>query len=43
MKPLKFENPKAEGYRDLLVWQKGIALAKLIYGTRHKPHVTCHF
>ncbi len=31
MKALKFENPKAEGYRDLIVWQKGIALAKLIY------------
>ncbi|MBI3887335.1 MAG: four helix bundle protein [Opitutae bacterium] len=31
MKPLKFENPKAEGYRDLLVWQKGIAVAKLTY------------
>ena len=31
MKALKFENPKADGYRDLVVWQKGIALAKLIY------------
>lgn len=31
MKTLKFENPKAAGYRDLVVWQKGIALAKLIY------------
>jgi len=31
MKALVFENSKAEGYRDLLVWQKGIALAKLIY------------
>lgn len=31
MKPLKFEHPKAEGYRDLLVWQKGIAVAKLTY------------
>jgi len=31
MKPLKFENPKADGYRDLVVWQKGIALSKLIY------------
>jgi four helix bundle protein len=24
-------NPKAQGYRDLVVWQKGIALAKEIY------------
>ncbi len=24
-------NPKARGYRDLVVWQKGIALAKEIY------------
>jgi four helix bundle protein len=31
MNPLKFENPKAEGYRDLVVWQKGVALAKLTY------------
>jgi len=31
MSPLKFENPKADSYRDLIVWQKGIALAKLIY------------
>ena len=31
MKTLKFENPKADGYRDLVVWQKGISLAKLIY------------
>jgi four helix bundle protein len=31
MKTLKFENPEAEGYRDLVVWQKGIAVAKLIY------------
>ncbi len=31
MKPLKFENPKAEGYRDLVVWQKGIAVTKLVY------------
>ena len=31
MKTLKFENPKADGYRDLVVWQKGIAVAKLIY------------
>lgn len=38
MKPLKFENPKAEGYRDLLVWQKGIAVAKLTYAlTRTFP------
>ncbi|MSU65399.1 MAG: four helix bundle protein [Opitutus sp.] len=27
----RFDNPPAEGYRDLLVWQKGIAVAKLIY------------
>ncbi len=25
------ENPKPDGYRDLVVWQKGIELAKLIY------------
>lgn len=31
MSALKFDNPKADGYRDLIVWQKGIALAKLIY------------
>lgn len=31
MKTLKFENPRAEGYRDLLVWQKGIAVAKLVH------------
>ena len=31
MNALKFENPKADGYRDLVVWQKGITLAKLIY------------
>jgi four helix bundle protein len=31
MKTLKFENPKPDGYRDLVVWQKSIALAKLIY------------
>ena len=31
MKALQYDNPKAEGYRDLLVWQKGIALAKWIY------------
>ncbi|MFM8457831.1 MAG: four helix bundle protein, partial [Chthoniobacterales bacterium] len=27
----KHSNPKAEGYRDLVVWQKGLALAKTIY------------
>ena len=27
----RFENPRAEGFRDLLVWQKGIELAKLTY------------
>jgi four helix bundle protein len=32
MTELRFENPKAEGYRDLVVWQKSIAAAKLIYG-----------
>lgn len=31
MKSLKFENPKADGYRDLVVWQKGITVAKLVY------------
>ena len=27
----KHGNPKAQGYRDLVVWQKGIAIAKEIY------------
>jgi four helix bundle protein len=27
----KHSNPKAQGYRDLVVWQKGIALAREIY------------
>ena len=27
----KHANPKAEGYRDLVVWQKGLALAKEVY------------
>jgi four helix bundle protein len=27
----KHQNPKAQGYRDLVVWQKGLALAKEIY------------
>jgi four helix bundle protein len=32
MKPApRFENPPAEGYRDLLVWQKGIEVAKFTY------------
>ena len=31
MKPLNFVNPKADGYRDLVVWQRGIAVAKLVY------------
>ena len=31
MSALKFENQKVEGYRDLVVWQKGISLAKHIY------------
>ena len=31
-------NPKARSYRDLLVWQKGMTLAKAIYGiTRTFP------
>lgn len=38
MKTLKFENPKADGYRDLVVWQKGVAVAKLTYAlTRTFP------
>lgn len=38
MNVVKFENPKAEGYRDLIVWQKGIAVAKFIYAlTRTFP------
>ena len=27
----KHGNPKAQGYRDLVAWQKGIAIAKEIY------------
>jgi len=27
----KHSNPKAQGYRDLVVWQKGLMLAKEIY------------
>ena len=27
----KHDNPKAQGYRDLVVWQKGISLAREIY------------
>ena len=27
----KHSNPKAQGYRDLVVWEKGIALAQEIY------------
>ena len=27
----KHSNPKAQGYRDLVVWQKGIELAREIY------------
>jgi four helix bundle protein len=27
----KHDNPKAQGYRDLVVWEKGIALAREIY------------
>jgi len=27
----KHGNPKAQGYRDLVVWQKGMAIAKEIY------------
>lgn len=30
-KAASFENPPVESYRDLLVWQKGIATAKLTY------------
>jgi four helix bundle protein len=38
MKTLQFENPKADGYRDLVVWQKSISLAKLVYAlTRTFP------
>jgi four helix bundle protein len=29
---VKHENFKARGFKDLLVWQKGMALAKSIYG-----------
>ncbi len=32
MTELRYENPKADGYKDLVVWQKSIAAAKLIYG-----------
>ena len=31
MSSIKFDNPKAEGYRDLVVWQKGITLARCVY------------
>jgi four helix bundle protein len=31
MKLTRFDNPKANDYRDLIVWQKGIGLAKLVY------------
>ena len=31
MKTAHFDNPPAEGYRDLVVWQKGTAVAKLVY------------
>jgi len=27
----RFENPPAEGFRDLIVWQKGIEVTKLTY------------
>jgi four helix bundle protein len=34
----RFENPPAEGYRDLVVWQKGIELSKITYSlTRAFP------
>jgi four helix bundle protein len=34
----RFENPPAEGFRDLVVWQKGIEVAKLTYSlTRTFP------
>ena len=31
MKPTFFDNPAVESYRDLVVWQKGITLTKLVY------------
>ena len=31
MPELKYDNPKVDGFRDLVVWQKGIALAKRVY------------
>ena len=34
----KRQNPEARGYRDLVVWQKGMDLAKEIYlPTKHLP------
>ncbi len=30
-KPVPFNNPKPEGYEDLLVWQKGMQLVKSVY------------
>lgn len=34
----RFENPAAEGYRDLIVWQKGIEVTKLTHSlTRAFP------
>jgi hypothetical protein len=39
MKPTaRFENPAVEGYRDLVVWQKGMEITKLTYSiTRTFP------
>jgi four helix bundle protein len=31
MNASEFDNPQAKGYRDLIVWQKGIELASNIY------------
>ena len=30
-KPTAFNNPKPEGYEDLVVWQKGMQLVKSVY------------
>ena len=38
MTSAKRQNPEARGYRDLVVWQKGLALAKEVYLlTKHLP------
>ena len=31
MTELRYQNPKADGHKDLVVWQKSIAAAKSIY------------